>query len=211
MATIESKSLKHQGFTVYPANIFERSNSLDFPGPYDSSDWAKTPEDFRAELIEGHIILSPAPFFDHQFLSSLINDHLKKIAKKHGDLVMYAPFDVELSKITTLQPDLLYLTAERIKQIKKFMHGAPDVIVEIISPSARKRDRIKKFSLYQKHKVPEYWLFDPVKQTAEFWVLKKGNYQEAVVEKKRYQSTHVPHLSLNLSLLWKEYANRPAR
>jgi Uma2 family endonuclease len=211
MATIDSMKLNCQGFTVYSPDVFERRVELDFPGPYDASDWAKTPEDFRAELIEGHIVLSPAPFFDHQYLISLIYDQISPQAKKNDALVMLSPFDVKLSQITFLQPDLLYLTASRIKQIKKFMHGAPDVVIEIVSPSARKRDRIKKFNLYQKYKVPEYWLFDPVKQTAEFWVLEDGVYQAAEVTKKKYQSAQVPHLKLNLDLLWKEFENRPAR
>ena len=211
MATIESKSIKRQGFTVYPANIFERSNTLDFPGPYDASDWAKTPEDFRAKLIEGHIILSAAPLFDHQYFISLIYDQLKPQAKKHRDLVMISPFDAKLSKVTILQPDLLYLTQERIKQFNKCMHGAPDIVVEIISPPARKRDRIKKFSLYQEHKVPEYWLFDPLKQTAEFWLLEDDVYQASVATKKKYQSPRISHLSLNLNLLWKEFEDRPTR
>lgn len=211
MATIDSVMANRQGFTVYSPDVFERRNQLTFPGPYNAADWAKTPEDFRAELIEGHIILSPAPFFDHQYLSSLIYDQINPQAKKNGDLVVVSPFDVELSKNTTIQPDLIYLTATRIKQIKKFMRGAPDIAVEIISPAALKRDRIKKFNLYQKYKVPEYWLFDPAKQTAEFWVLVDGSYQPAAVAKKKYQSTHVPHLKLNLDLLWKEFHNRPAR
>jgi Uma2 family endonuclease len=91
---------------------------------------------------------------------------------------LYAPVDVQLSEHDIVQPDLVViLDAHRSIITRPKINGAPDLVVEIISPSSDQLDRKIKKDLYQEFGVPEYWVVDPLTQTLEQFVLCEGKYQ----------------------------------
>ena len=118
----------------------------------------------RHELIDGEHYVTPAPNTKHQRVSGnlhfLLRSHLE-----HEPIgtVFYAPFDVIFSRFDVVEPDLLYMSNERSAAIltSKNVEGAPELIIEIGSPSTRKRDETIKRRLYQRSGVSEYWVVDP--------------------------------------------------
>ncbi len=122
------------------------------------------------ELINGELFMSPAPSLTHQVVSSNLNDILKTYAKKIGGFVAYSPFDVYLDNKNVFQPDLLLVRKQNLAIItERGLQGAPDLAVEIISPSNAFKDRNHKRRLYQKFGVKEYWIVDPGNRTLEIY------------------------------------------
>ena len=122
------------------------------------------------ELINGELFMSPAPTLTHQVVLSNLNDIVKTYARKSGGMAMFSPVDVYLDKKNVFQPDLLYVAKENLGIIsEKGLDAAPDLAVEIISPSNAFKDRNQKRRLYQKFGVKEYWIIDPGNKTIEIY------------------------------------------
>ncbi|MGC4007212.1 MAG: Uma2 family endonuclease [Pirellulales bacterium] len=211
MATIDSLREYRHGVWTYRPEAFDHDRPWDAPGRYTLADWEKLPEGMHCELIEGHIVMSPTPRFNHQFFVGLLYELMTPQARRRGDLTILSPYDVILAKDVILEPDLIYLTKERIPQIHGWLHGAPDIVVEVVSPTSCNRDRKKKFDLYQEHRVPEYWLFDPMTESAEFYVLEHDRYRAVEPQTTTYRSPCDHGLTLDLDELWTRYRNRPAQ
>lgn len=131
----------------------------------------------RYEIIEGvRYDCSPAPAVLHQRISSAL--HIMLHNSCHGDgTVLYAPIDVYLDEDNQFQPDLVYITHEREYIIgEKRIEGAPDLVVEILSPSTSQNDKIRKKRQYERHGVQEYWIIDPVHRTVDQFVLEQGKF-----------------------------------
>ena len=144
-------------------------------------DYAKTPEDERWELIDGELIKVATPNTAHQMALSEIIFPLATFVKA-GDLgrVFPRPTDVVLSDYDTVQPDVVFVSKERESVITRAnIQGAPDLVVEILSPSTAPRDWRDKFKLYERPGVPEYWLADPGFRTVWVFVLREGAFAEA--------------------------------
>ena len=111
----------------------------------------------------------PAPNTKHQKVNAEIYAHLRQFINDQAlGTLLYAPYDVVLSDTDVVQPDLLFVSREREDTITaENTQGAPDLVVEILSPSTAKQDRGKKRALYGKHGVTEYWLVDPVAETIQ--------------------------------------------
>ena len=125
-------------------------------------DYKHTPEDKRYELIDGELILAAAPRRAHQRTDMRLGNRLYSFVEEHDLGEVYsAPFDVVLTDTDVVQPDLLFVSKERLHIINDDnIRGAPDLIVEILSPSTAGRDRTTKRTLYARHGVKEYWLVD---------------------------------------------------
>ena len=125
-------------------------------------DYRNTPDDKRYELLDGDLVMAPAPGEAHQRTSRKLTMLLGLSVERTGIGHVYAaPFDVVLSNTDVVQPDLLYISNERAHIITdENIQGAPDLVVEILSPSTAERDQTFKRSLYAKHGVKEYWLVD---------------------------------------------------
>ena len=121
------------------------------------------------ELIDGAIIMSPAPELEHQDSALNLASFLKHRATNGH--VYVAPVDVELDEHNVLQPDVLWVAPDSIcKPFEgKRLIGAPDFVAEVLSPSSGARDRKKKFRLYEKFGTREYWILDPVARLIEVW------------------------------------------
>ena len=145
-------------------------------------DYQNLPGDDRYELINGEFILVSAPNRAHQAASMGFSLELGGIVRSN-DLgwVFAAPFEVVLTDpegINIIQPDIIFVSKERERIITPAnIQGAPDLLVEILSPSTGRRDRTIKLDLYARHGVGEYWLADPDAQTITFMLLKDGEYE----------------------------------
>ena len=136
-------------------------------GEYTLDDYYALPDDVRAELIDGHLIFPEAPRSVHQELISELLFELKLyIHNNKGTCkVLPAPLDVQLdcNNRTMIQPDISVICQlDRLGE--KGFYGAPDFCIEIVSPSSRSLDYIKKVSKYQSAGVREYWIVDPAKE-----------------------------------------------
>ncbi len=126
------------------------------------------PDDKRVEVFEGIIYDMASPSRIHQALiTDLITTFHTYIQKKNGDCEVFpAPFDVILSKdpLTIVQPDIMII-CDKDKLDEQRCNGAPDFIIEIVSPSNPSDDYIKKAYYYKNYGVREYWIVDPKRKT----------------------------------------------
>ena len=125
-------------------------------------DYLNAPEDRRYELLHGELTMVPAPGERHQSVAALLGWRLVQFVTENGlGRVYLAPFDVVLSDTDVVQPDLLFVSNARAHIVTTAnVQGAPDLVVEILSPSTAERDRTFKRTLYARHGVNEYWLVD---------------------------------------------------
>ena len=131
-------------------------------------DYRTAPPDKRYELLDGDLLLTPAPNLRHQRLQLRLGTRLAQFIEEQGlGELFFAPCDVVLSDTDVVQPDLLFVSNDRRHLLLGGANvlGAPDLVVEILSPSTAGRDRTLKRALYVKHGVKEYWLVDPVAET----------------------------------------------
>jgi Uma2 family endonuclease len=133
----------------------------------------------RFELIEGEVFMTPSPNTKHQRAVGRLFRTLSDFAEKN-DLgeVFIAPYDIVFSKWTALEPDLLFIRKERASIVTDAnVQGAPDLVIEVLSPSNKAYDRQTKLLAYEKAAVPELWYFDPEDRTAEILGLgSEGRY-----------------------------------
>lgn len=140
-------------------------------GAYTLEDYYKIPDERRVELIDGVIYDMSSPTAAHQLIGGFIYSKMLDFAasKKETCLPLIAPFDVQLDcdNRTMVQPDVM-IVCDRDKIIQRCVYGAPDFIIEILSPSTRKKDITIKLSKYSNAGVREYWMIDPDKK--QIWV-----------------------------------------
>lgn len=131
--------------------------------------YANMPDDgARYEIIDGKLeMMSPGPSTIHQYISGELEFLLKKSCKSDY-MIFYAPLDVILSNTTVLQPDILMIHRSRLHiATNRGIEGPPDLVVEIITPGSRSRDKVIKMKSYAKYGVPEYWIVDAESRTLE--------------------------------------------
>jgi Uma2 family endonuclease len=140
---------------------------------------AELPEsNLPTELWDGELVMSPAPSFFHQQVVDRFHDALKTWVREHHlGKTSIAPLDMVLTASRATQPDVVFVSNERLGIIQERLMGAADLVVEVISPESRRRDRIDKRDLYEQHGVREYWLVDPEAGTVEVLHLESGSYR----------------------------------
>ncbi len=150
-------------------------------GEWTYEDYARLPDDgWRYEVIEGRLYMSPPPRERHQRASSELHFALMSFVKERGLGRIYAaPFEVLMPGATPVQPDLVFIAADRLEEVvtPDGVRGVPDLIVEILSPGTWLTDRRDKFELYQTAGVREYWIVDTEAQTIEVFNLQEGAYK----------------------------------
>ena len=126
------------------------------------ADYLIAPDDARYELLDGELIMSPSPNRLHQSASLNLSVDLGFLARRTAiGYIFAAPFDVVLSDTDVVQPDIMFVSNARAHIITDDnIRGAPDLVVEILSPSTAERDRTFKRDLYARHGVKEYWMVD---------------------------------------------------
>ena len=200
---------------IKPARILEvrpPTENLASPpsstGPYRHADYLALPDEPRCELIFGRFYETPSPNVPHQLVNFLLARRLDDIARQSGGLVLCAPIDVQLAEHSTVQPDTLYLTSEHRSRARQIVEGAPDLIIEVISPSTARRDRGEKLRLYADSAVREYWIVDPAACQISFLVNRAGRFEVALALDGNYRSEILTELTLDLADLWQELEAR---
>jgi Uma2 family endonuclease len=145
---------------------------------YTYADYALLPEGAPYQLIGGELVLTPAPATFHQIVSVRLEHMLLNFVTERGlGLVLHAPVDVYLEERETYQPDIIFIARNRLDIVEKArINGAPDLVIEILSPSTAYYDMKKKARVYARHGVREYWLVDPEEQSIEVYRGHEGRF-----------------------------------
>ena len=142
-------------------------------------DYLKTPEDKRYELINGELLMTPSPIPNHQRVSGKLEFVLRKFVTENNlGEVFDAPCDVYLDNENVVQPDILFISKDRLGIIgEKNIQGSPNLVIEIISEHSVYRDMVQKKRLYARFSVREYWIVIPEEEEIEVYILKDNTYQ----------------------------------
>ena len=171
------------------------------------ADYEALPEGSPYQLIEGELIMSPAPGFEHFRSQRNILLRLFRLILEAGKgEVIYAPVDLYLDEENVYQPDIMVvLKGSKAKITKKGVYGPPDVVVEILSPSTAYYDLTQKKDVYERSGVREYWIVDPMERSLEIYTNSEEGFKltSRVVEKGKVFSK-VLDIDLDLEEVFKE-------
>jgi Uma2 family endonuclease len=156
-------------------------SQLDFSKSYSYFDYLSWKFQERVELIRGKVFnMSPAPASRHQRLLGKIGNELYSYLKGNPCEVFYAPFDVRLMRstddkqvTTVVQPDICVI-CDQSKIDERGCNGAPELVIEILSPGNSNKEMKNKFELYEEAGVVEYWIVDPEKEIILLYFLENG-------------------------------------
>jgi len=174
---------------------------------YTVKDYDLLEEGAPFQLINFDLVMSPSPLAVHQQILFNLSEIivLYNINSRTGQW-MYAPMDVKFDDGNVLQPDILFISEERKAElIKDRVEGAPDLIIEILSPSNAYYDLRQKKELYEKYGVKEYIIIDPIAQNADLYILKEGAYQlnQKAQKLEQLNSVLLPGLAIDLQKIFK--------
>ena len=163
--------MAHPVYTPPPRTILEVYQNL--------------PEGTLAQLINNQICISPAPTNTHQkVLGTIFRQLIDFVEKENLGDVRIAPFDVYLNRRNVFQPDIIFIANKNADKLKENgFHGAPDLIIEILSPGTWRFDKEDKRDEYERSGVKEYWMIEPVDKTTEGFTLQNGAFNLLSSEK----------------------------
>lgn len=186
-------------------------NQLDFRKTYSYADYYKWEFDDRVELFKGKLFeIGVSPGTRHQQISGNLAANLGNKLDRTSHQLFMAPFDVRLISagnsiqdedvFTVVQPDLCVVCDEN-KLDSRGAIGAPDLMIEILSPGNSKKEMTHKYELYQEAGVLEYWLVNPAEKMILIYVLKDGIFvgQQPLIEESQIKSPLFPQLDFTLS------------
>lgn len=166
---------------AYPRVLPDRNDGGEWPaqGEWTYQDYLRLPDDGnRYEVIRGHLYVTPAPAYKHQFVVFRLGYAFHEfVAGAELGVVLASPFDIKLpfGIASPVQPDLVFFRAGNEPQWEdKNFVGVPDLVVEVLSPGTRSRDRRVKLEAYRDAGVPEYWMVDPDSRTVVVYVPERG-------------------------------------
>jgi Uma2 family endonuclease len=135
-------------------------------------------DDKRYEIIDGELLLTPAPNINYQFVSSSLFFAVQRHVSEHKlGYVFSAPTDVILDPHNVVQPDILFVSHANRGLLKpRGVFGAPDLVMEIVSPGSQYRDMMAKKTLYERAGVKEYWLVNPLMKAIDVLTLNDAGY-----------------------------------
>jgi Uma2 family endonuclease len=169
--------------------------------------WAD--EDTWAEWVDGEVIFLSPCSNKHQALAGFLLVILRFFVEVHDlGVVLGPPFQMKTGpNLPGREPDLIFIAREHLDRLKEvYLDGPADLVVEIVSPDSRKRDRRDKFAEYERGGVPEYWVLDPIRKLADFYQLSEdGIYQRVPPDGNGfYHSAVLKGLRLRVDWLWEE-------
>lgn len=170
-------------------------------------DYAALNDEQAFEIIDGEAMMAPAPEVNHQKILRNLFLALNRSVEGSGlGELLIAPTDVILSDTNVVQPDIVFVCKEREAIVqRRGIFGAPDLVVEILSPASQYHDLFRKRKLYERSAIAEYWVVDPRARSIGVMSLKEGIYdvhQEAsleVHERARVGSAQFPEIEVELS------------
>ena len=173
---------------------------------YTYEDYAKLPEGAPYQLIGGELIMTPAPTPYHQIVSRKIMSLLIQYVEKNNlGEILYSPIDVYFSEEDVFQPDIIFISKERLNIIGETkIEGAPDLIIEILSPSTAYYDLGRKYEVYEKNGVKEYWIVHPERKSIEIYQNQEGQFKliQMAKEKDTVNSSLFKDFELNLEKIF---------
>ena len=175
--------------------------------PLTYDDLLDTPDDGnRYEIIGGELVVSPSPSFRHQMVSAALFRVIDRTVQAEGlGVLIYAPMDVRFHQHDIVEPDILFIRKERVGIIEQnLIEGAPDLVVEVLSPSSRHRDQVPKMAVYARAGVEEYWIADPEQRTLTIYALVNGTYQAVDAPGNVVSSRVLPGLRVEIDTLFSE-------
>ncbi len=181
---------------------------LDFSGTYSYANYLRWEFEERLELIKGKIFKMAAPTTLHQRVIGRIHGELYHFLKKQKCEVLVSPFDVRFPErsiadedvFTVLQPDICIVCDTSKLELRGCL-GAPDIVIEVLSPSTSKKDMVNKFNVYEQHKVKEYWIVEPTEKCILKYVLNKDGLfigDKPYRKNGQLTSSILPDFSLNI-------------
>jgi len=187
--TPSSEVIKREGPRLLPGANRRIIAVMSSPGlranvPYTYQEYQYLPNDGRRyEIVEGELYVTPAPSPMHQTVSRRLQFVLMKQLEEPGIAFIFnAPFDVILAETSVVEPDLAIIRQGRRGSLsKRGFEGAPDVVVEILSPTTRGNDVFLKKTAYARLGVAEYWIVDPDLGRIEVFRLKEGGYDQGLL------------------------------
>ena len=163
----------------------------------------------RYELIDGELYMAPAPTWEHQESTGNLLSILRDFARANMlGRVVASPIDVYLSDTDVFQPDIVFVSVERLDIIRSSgVHGAPDLVIEMLSPGTARRDRILKRRRYEMFDVKEYWQADPIARTITVLRLRDGAFEQVGVftEGMAVETPLLPGLRVDVGAVFDYY------
>ncbi len=163
------------------------------------------PEDnVRREIIDGELIVSASPWTRHQGVVVELATRFYMNAQEHGGAVYLGLTAVFFDDTNVVQPDVLFLRPENVSKVEKdFIRGAPDLVVEVSSPSTRRLELVRKRELYERFGIPEYWYVDLDGDRVEIYRLDTGTYGPPTLLSRAdtLESAQLPGLAISVGAL----------
>lgn len=190
-------------------------NEIDFSAIYSYADYMRFEFEERLEIIKGYIFrMSPAPSRIHQKISGRIYVPIYNALNGHQCEVYSAPFDVRLAKktqddkevFTVVQPDIV-VVCDPAKLDNRGCIGAPDIVVEILSPGNNKKELINKYEVYEEAGVKEYWIVSPTHKTFFRYILdenRKFQPTKMLTEGEEVTTKIIPGFKMVLDEVFKD-------
>lgn len=153
--------------------------------------WENLPEGTLCQLINNNLVMSPSPLDVHQVVLMDIFYELQVLIRKNkAGVLRIAPYDVHFSKQNILQPDIIFIANNNITKIhKNGLKGAPEMVIEILSPSTSNYDMEEKKLIYERYGVREYFIVEPNSKNVYTYLLQNGEFIESTMETGRIIST----------------------
>ena len=168
----------------------------------------------RYELIDGELYMAPAPSWEHQSNSHNLTLLLSNfVSAGNLGVIRYSPLDVYLSDEDVFQPDIVFISNERLDIIRPDgLHGAPDLVIEILSPGTEQRDLTVKRERYEMFNTREYWLANPIAKTITVLRLRGGASEHIGVftEGMTLETPLLPGLQVDISTVFDYYVPQEA-
>ena len=178
-------------------------------------DYLAIPEDDenRYELIDGELYMAPGPSWDHQSGSFNLTLALGSfVSENRLGVIRYSPLDMYLSDVDVFQPDIVFISNERLGIIHPDgLHGAPDLVIEVLSPGTERIDRTLKHERYELFDVKEYWRADPATKTITVFRARNGAFEHIGVlgEGTTIETPLLPGLRVDVSTIFDYYMPQP--
>ena len=173
---------------------------------YTYEDYAKLPEGAPYQLIGGELIMTPAPTPYHQIVSGRIEFLLRQfVYERNLGEIIHSPIDVYFTEEDVFQPDIIFISKKRLNIIGETkIEGAPDLIIEILSPSTAYYDLGRKYEVYEKSGVKEYWIIHPERKSIEIYQNEGGQFRliQTAKEKDTVNSSLLKDFELNLEKIF---------
>lgn len=180
----------------------------DPPAPVTWRDFVALPDDDRRELIDGALVEVEVPTFLHEWIVSRLLIALDAWLTQRGGFALGSGYKVRISQVQAFMPDVQIFRRTPARFPGRFdqglSEGAPDLVVEVISPGSGRHDRVTKFNGYAAIGCPEYWLVDPDSRLVEQFVLEGGHYRlgARLADDAIFAPETLPGLTIALGPLW---------